>query len=46
MESQARYLQRKFIENNAGAMREVALAMTQELLESWELLRADVPGDN
>lgn len=42
LEAQARYLQRRFIDDHAGTMREVALAMTKELLESWELLRADV----
>ncbi len=46
MEAQARYLQRRFIDDHAGTMREVALAMTKELLESWELLRADVTSYN
>ena len=41
MEAQARYLQRRFIDDHAGTMREVALAMTEELLESWRLLRAN-----
>ncbi len=46
LEGQARYLQRRFIDDHAGTMREVALAMTKDLLESWELLRADVTSKN